>query len=551
MRWLINVVRQTKFVYVCLMIAAIPAVSAYCGFLVVRWTKRLFTNGAVAIFTGLALELKVTYDRIGWPAAVFVVLVATSQHYLWWRHDPTFFAVWWRAQWRYWTKYRWMFDRALRSAGLTSADPLRPNVKARIIDITANEHVDVVEVAMLDNQTPELYQYAIQGVRRTLGAIGGRAVESKKSVHNVTLWLWKTDPLRQIVRPYDHRPPPPDGDWAAWFKEGLAVARLENGDPFKLDLITVPFHWLLAGESRSGKSGAIGSYLGAAEYAIHEQVVKIDAIDPARGVELIGYHRAGLFNKFVYAEMPAEFKNKSLEELYKEYGDGWIELLGPQFTRDVARTIHQFYGEMCLRGAELLGKARVFTPSKAMPLRQLLIDEIATVMALGVVEVDGLSINIALELFEILRQGLKFGFMVIGAVQDPLKSQVNVRDLFTYFTGFGGLGAMQFDKLFGTKAYKAAGEPKIPKRLQGVAFTGTNVLGWEQLDQLADEYDTTIRVRFTWETDEAIAAMGLNRPKDRAGGEGVLDRSEKPSSNSSPAPKTAQIGPLPKIHAIR
>jgi hypothetical protein len=384
-----------------------------------------------------------------------------------------------------------------------------------------------------------------------LGAIGGRAVQSQRSVHNVTLWLWKTDPLRQIVHPYDHRPPPPDGDWTAWFKEGLAVARLENGDPFKLDLITVPFHWLLAGESRSGKSGAIGSYLGQAEHAIHSKVVKIDAIDPARGVELIGYHRAGLFNKFVYGEMPKEFEGKTLDELYEEYGDGWIELLGPQFRKDTARLIHRFYGEMCLRGADLLGKARVFTPSVATPLRQLLIDEIATVMALGTVEVDGIKVNIGLELQEILRQGLKFGFMVIGAVQDPLKSQVDVRDLFTYFTGFGGLGAMQFDKLFGTKAYKAAGEPKIPKRLQGVAFTGTNVLGWEQLDQLADEYDTTIRVRFTWETDEAIAAMGLNqptpKPKERAGGEGPVGRSDAGSSNSSPAP----IRALPKIHAIR
>src|SRR4249920_4887 len=436
MRWLINVVRQTKFVYVCLMIAAIPAVSAYCGFLVVRWTKRLLTNGAVAIFTGLVLELKVTYDRIGWPAAVFVVLVAASQHYLWWRHDPTFFAVWWRAQWRYWTKYRWMFDRAMRSAGLTSTDPARPSAKARIVDITANEHVDLIEVEMLDNQTPELYQYAIQGVRRTLGGIGGRAVQSKKSVHNVTLWLWKTDPLRQIVRPYDHRPPPPDGDWAAWFKEGLAVARVENGDPFKLDLITVPFHPLLAGESRSGKSGAIGSLLGAGEHAIHARVWLIDAIDPARGVELMPYFTAGLFNRFVYGKMPEEFKDKTLDELYEKYGDDWIELLGPQFREDTARVIHRFYGEMCLRGAELLGKARVFTPSVKTPLRSLLIDEIATVMAMGTVEVNDIKVNITLELEEILRQGLKFGFQVIGAVQDPLKGQVSVRDLFTYFVAF-------------------------------------------------------------------------------------------------------------------
>jgi len=363
----------------------------------------------------------------------------------------------------------------------------------------------------------------------------------------VTLWLWKTDPLRQIVRPYAHRPPPPDGDWTAWFKQGLAVARLENGDPFKLDLITVPFHWLLAGPSRTGKSGAIGSFLGAAEHSIHGRAMLIDSIDPAMGMELDGYNQSGLFNRFVAAEMPPEFEDKSLEELQETYGDGWMWMLGPEFREDVARCVRRFLMEMRHRGMTLRGTARVFTPSVETPLRILLVDEIATVMTLGTVKVDGHDVNISADLQEILRQGLKAGFMVIGAVQDPLKSQVDVRDLFTYYTAFGGLGAMQFDKLFGTKAYKAAGEPKIPKRLQGVAFTGTNVLGWEQLDQLADEYDTTIRVRFTWETDEAIAAMGLNKPKKRAGGEDPVGRSDAGSSNSPPAP----VRTLPKIHAMR
>ena len=48
-----------------------------------------------------------------------------------------------------------------------------------------------------------------------------------------------------------------------------------------------------------------------------------------------------------------------------------------------------------------------------------------------------------------MRQGRKFGFMIIGAVQNPLKEQVALRDLFTYFTGFRLAAKTATDIIFG------------------------------------------------------------------------------------------------------
>ncbi len=515
LRFLIGLVFNTKLVRGLLMVPAIPAFISYYIFLIIRWHYRLFSNGCIMIIGGTLLAVGGAYLLLSPPQALSMFTLILLLHGVWFSRKGELFIVWWRAQWRYWTKYRWEFPVAIRSANLVSMDPKHPGVRARIQHVTANEFVDLVEIRMSPHQTPELYQQEVKGIRQTLGAVGGRAVQSRKSVQNVTLWLWKTDPLNQIVRPYEHRLPPADDDWDAWFKQGLEIGRYEDGSPFKIDLISTPFHWLFAGPSRSGKSGAIGSVLGAGEWALHKKAWLIDAIDPARGVELTMYNEAKLFNKFVCGKLPDKLQGLTLEKLYEEYGDDWIELLGPQFKKDVARTIHQFYGEMCLRAAEILGKARHFTPSVKTPLRHLLIDEIATIMAMGTIEVDGVKVNITLELEEILRQGAKFGFLVLGAVQDPLKDQVKVRDLFTYFSVFGDVGMVGFDKLFGSGSYKAAGSPAIPMRLQGVSITGTNVLSLEEIAKLASEFDKTIRIRFSWETDADIAAMGERGRKAR------------------------------------
>src|SRR5829696_4597243 len=344
--FLIGVFMRTKIMKALMLFLAVPAVLSYTGFKITRWTYRQLRNGCVMIFGGTGVLVGAAYLWLTPAQAASTLTLILLLHGVWFSHRGELFIVWWRAQWRYWSKYRWEFNRALRGANLVSMDPKHPGVQARIESVTANEFVDLVEVHMSTHQTPELYQQEIDGIRRTLGAVGGRAVNSRRGVQNVTLWLWKTDPLNQIVPPYEHRKPPEDGDWEAWFKEGLKIARYENGDPFRLDLISVPFHWLLAGASRSGKSGAIGALIGALEWAIKGGVVQIDAIDPAMGMELDGYDQADLFHRFIAAELPDELKGKSLEKLHEEYGDKWMAKLGDDFVQEIAICLRKFRVEL-------------------------------------------------------------------------------------------------------------------------------------------------------------------------------------------------------------
>ena len=230
MRYLIAWVMRSKLVWVLTGIAAIPGVAGYLTFLTIRWTYRQLRNGCVMIFLSTAVLVGGAYLWLSPTQAASTFALILLLHGVWFSRKGELFVVWWRAQWRYWTKYRWLWGTAIRGANLVSMDPKHPGVKARIHSVTANEFVDRLEVRMSAHQTPELYQREMKGIRQTLGAVGGRAVQSRRDVQNVTLWLWKTDPLNQIVRPYAHRPPPEDGDWEAWFAQGTERAAASSGN---------------------------------------------------------------------------------------------------------------------------------------------------------------------------------------------------------------------------------------------------------------------------------------------------------------------------------
>ena len=133
----------------------------------------------------------------------------------WFLLRPLDFAAYWRAQYRYHFHLAPKWNEAMRAARLLSTDQKNPDRLSKIIGVWGNEHCDFVEVQMLPYQTPVLYQKRIDGIRRHLEYVGGRAVESKHAVNHVTLWLWKSDPLRKIVEPYKPRVAPVDGDWEA------------------------------------------------------------------------------------------------------------------------------------------------------------------------------------------------------------------------------------------------------------------------------------------------------------------------------------------------
>ena len=96
---------------------------------------------------------------------------------VWFQARPNDFRAWWRAQYRYHFKIRPKWDEAMRSARLMSTDGKHQDRLSKVVGVSGNEHCDFVEVAMLPYQIPALYQKRVDGIRRHLGYVGGRAVE--------------------------------------------------------------------------------------------------------------------------------------------------------------------------------------------------------------------------------------------------------------------------------------------------------------------------------------------------------------------------------------
>lgn len=492
------------------------------------WTILLFSSKGVwwlthAPVAGTATLVAVS-SLIGWwqlgvGAALVPPLLLSLVLAQWFFRKPGEFTGWWRSHYRYTFKYKPRWDETMRSARLVSTDQKFPDKLPVIQEVSGNEHVDFVEARMLPYQTPELFQKRINGIRRNLGAIGGRATSSKRDVRNVRLELWKSDPLRKIVEPYPQTPAPESDDadaWEEWFKTSIEIGRLENGDSFVLDILSNPFHWLIAGISGSGKSGALWAFLDQLEPAIKPgegrlPAVEVDAIDPAMGMELTAGDEAGLFTEFIHAELPEEFQGKTTAEIEAMGVD--IMSLDPDFERQVARYLRKTRLEMQLRGSQMLGKARKLQPRPGWPLRILIIDEIATILREGLGEIRG---QMKADLEEILRQGRKFGYMVVGAVQNPLKDQVQVRDLFTYFTMFKAANRTAVDLIFGTGAWENGTKaPEIPRHLPGVCYTGND---FEKPDEdisnvsKDEELTPTIRMRVAYCTDDYIRSKKREKP---------------------------------------
>ena len=162
-------------------------------------------------------------------------------------------------------------------------------------------------------------------------------------------------------------------------------------------------------------------------------------------------------------------------------------------------------------GAKLVGKARKYTVSEATPVVVTIVDEIAALLSETAILAGGFKKQIASDLSEILRQGRKFGYMIIGAVQNPLKEQVALRDLFTYFTGFRLAIKTATDIIFGTGAWDAGAHcPQIPRWMQGTCYTGNDFAPAEEDDvevSMDEEFDMVIRIRVCCVTDEHIRML--------------------------------------------
>jgi len=329
--------------------------------------------------------LAFTYLRLGWPALValvaFIAADAALVYLLW----PELFARYVvqaaRDQWRHWF-YRRRWQAAMTLAGLapTYRGRVLVPVLARVQSVGA---VDLVTVRLVTGQAPQAFADRTPNLAHAFGAQLCRIRDAGPGM--VTLELVRSDTLAD---PIPAVPIAATVDCAA-----LRVGRCEDGAPWLLRLLGS--HVLIAGATGSGKGSVIWSAVRAMLPAILDGWVQVWALDPKRMELSFGRH---LFTR--YADQAA----------------GMVALL-----EDAVSEMHD-------RAAKFAGTTRTFTPSAVYPFLVVLVDELAFLTAY---QPDrDLRKRAEAATATLTSQGRSVGVCVVGALQDPRKDVISLRNLF-------------------------------------------------------------------------------------------------------------------------
>ncbi len=261
----------------------------------------------------------------------------------------------------------------------------------------------------------------------------------------------------------------------------LPVGAKEDGTAWLLPLRGS--HILVAGATGAGKGSVLWSIVRALAPAIRAGLVEVWAIDPKGGMEL-GFGEP-LFHRFAVDV------------------EGINELLA-----DAVRIMNR-------RTGRLRGVSRLHKPAPGDPLVVVLVDEIASLTAY--VSDAERKKQIGANLSLLLSQGRAPGVVVVGAVQDPRKEVLPLRDLFPIRVALRMTEKAQADMVLGGGAHdRGAVCERIPRGLPGVGFV------------LVDGDPTPVRVRAGWLTDDDIRAMASV---------------PRPPATPAPAPAPPPAGP--------
>ncbi len=295
----------------------------------------------------------------------------------------------------------------------------------------------------------------------------------------VALVLVRREVLGRAIRA-DLLPPGDRGDL-----DRLPVGVREDGTAWLLPLRGS--HVLVAGATGAGKGSVLWSIIRALGPAIRGGLVEVWACDPKGGMELA--FGEPLFHRFAT-------DTDSINDLLS----------------DASR-------EMARRTRRLRGVTRLHTPSIREPLIVVVVDEIASLTTYVADAETKKQVGASLSL--LLSQGRAPGVVVVGAVQDPRKDVVSMRDLFPVRVALRMTERSQADMVLGGGAHdRGAVCERIPAGLPGVGYV------------LVDGDPTPVRVRAGWQTDDDIRAMATrHRPP-----------TTPPPTSTPPAPTPASPG---------
>ncbi|MDO5628805.1 MAG: FtsK/SpoIIIE domain-containing protein [Mobilicoccus sp.] len=329
-------------------------------------------------------------------------------------------------------------------------------VVPQILKVDARPEADHLRVLMPMGQVIEDWTAAIDQLRTSLCLTDVR-VKNTDVPNQILVSFIRVDPLVAAVPPLVSEEPTLDA---------LPVGRFEDGSTFHLGVRGT--HLLIGGATSAGKSSVVWSIVAGLAPLTQTGVVQLWACDPKGGMELeIG---RPLFHRFIHGSRGSSIEQETATAL-----DELVELM--QGRQDALR-----------------GKARMHEPTPQDPHIVFIIDELAALTAYSNDRDSLKRINAALRL--LLSQGRAAGITIIGAVQDPRKETVPMRDLLPKRIGLRLTEPEQVDMLLGEGARRTGALcDKIPEGLPGVGYVKTQGVRKPQ------------RVRFSYYSDEDIRAL--------------------------------------------
>jgi DNA segregation ATPase FtsK/SpoIIIE, S-DNA-T family len=406
------------------------------------------------ILDAVAAVLAYDWLWLGWPGLVaLVLLVASALVGL-----RLLFPAWFtrlvgnpaRNRWRHWF-YRRHWHAAMTLGGLAPMYRKRVLVPV-LVGVRASKSLDVVTVRLATGQAPGDFADRATTLAHAFGAELCRVRELGPGL--TTLEFVRADTL---AAPFGALPYPAETDLSA-----LAIGRAENGGPWFLRLLGT--HVLIAGATGSGKGSVIWSAIRALLPAIVGGWCEVWALDPKR-MELS-------FGKPIFAR----------------YADQAAEMV--KLLEDAVAVMHD-------RAAQFGGITRTFTPSIMFPFLVVLVDEMAFITAY---QPDrDLRRRAEAAIATLTSQGRSVGVCVVGALQDPRKDVISLRNLFPTRVALRLDESDQVDMVLGDGARDRGA---LADEISPLPLTGAGV-GYVRLEASPDP----VRVRAAFVSDADIREM--------------------------------------------
>lgn len=424
----------------------------------VRWLWRLIRFLARhPVLDVIFASLFLAWRGFGWPGPVILAALIASGAITWRLAWPSSWyrhvAVPMRGRWR-----RWHYLR--NWTAVMTISRLAVYYRGRLMlpllgPVTSTGYTDRLHVGLVSGQSPVDFAQRADNLAHGFGALACRIRTA--SPGSVVVELVRRDALAGIIRAL---PVPEHVDLSA-----VRVGRREDGSPWLIRLHAS--HVLLAGSTGAGKASVLWAIIRGILPALENGTARILGADP-KLMEL-AYGRA----------------------LFDRYG---------RYESDPARIVGMLedaVAEMQVRATTLAGRHRTHRPTTANPFTIVLVDEVAFLTAYQ--PDKKLRERAIAAIATLTTQGRAVGYSVVGALQDPRKDVLTIRNLFPDRIAMRLDEPEQVDMVLGDGARDRGATADListdPATGAGIAY-------------VRHEADPDpVRVRAAWVTDDDIAAM--------------------------------------------